>query len=241
MNNNNNGTNGQNVEVTLASAKATVMIYDDTQKKWMPSGSSGAGLSKVQLLHHQLANCYRVVGRKIADHEVVINCSLAKGLKYNQANQTFLQWRDAKQVYGLNFQTKEDADSFTNALKLAVDHLAKLAVVSQQQQSDTMQSKRLLQPVLQQQLDDVPDGNGVQYYGTNVSNGSIRSQVNVNSNSSSSLNQLGVNANGQQNYYQRQSNDYSYQQQQQQQQQYQIDNCQKIYDVIPEPSVSLFF
>lgn len=48
-----------------------------------------------------------------------------KGLKYNQANQTFLQWRDSKQVYGLNFQTKDDAEMFTLTLKSAVDNLNK--------------------------------------------------------------------------------------------------------------------
>ena len=48
---------------------------------------------------------------------------LIKGLKYNQANLTFLQWRDSKQVYGLNFQNKEDAETFTQMLKQSVDNL----------------------------------------------------------------------------------------------------------------------
>jgi enabled len=102
------------------------MIYDDNMKRWQPSGTS-TGLSKVQLLNHQLNNTYRVVGRKLQDHEVVINCSLVKSLKYNQANQTFLQWRDSKQVYGLNFQTKEEAEQFTVAMKQAVEHLNRLS------------------------------------------------------------------------------------------------------------------
>lgn len=102
------------------------MIYDDQNKKWNPSGS-GPGLSKVQIYQHLLNQTYRVVGRKVQDHEVVINCLLAKGLKYNQANQTFLQWRDAKQVYGLHFQSKDEADTFTQTLKMAVDNLNRLA------------------------------------------------------------------------------------------------------------------
>ena len=114
--------NSQSPEIALATAKATVMIYDDSNKKWLPSGSS-PGLSKVQLLQHSQNCTYRVVGRKIPDHEVVINCLLIKGLKYNQANQTFLQWRDSKQVYGLNFQNKEDAETFTQMLKQSVDSL----------------------------------------------------------------------------------------------------------------------
>ena len=105
------------------------MIYDDVSKKWNPSGSS-PGVAKVQIYQHLLNQTYRVVGRKIQDHEVVINCLLSKGLKYNQANQTFLQWRDSKQVYGLHFQSKEEADLFSQTMKLAVDNLNRLAGVS---------------------------------------------------------------------------------------------------------------
>ncbi len=50
-------------------ARASVMIYDDGNKKWVPSGSS-QGLSKVQIYHHSVNNTFRVVGRKIQDHEV---------------------------------------------------------------------------------------------------------------------------------------------------------------------------
>lgn len=53
--------------------------------------------------------------------QVVINCAILKGLKYNQATATFHQWRDNKQVYGLNFSTKEDADSFARAMFHALD------------------------------------------------------------------------------------------------------------------------
>lgn len=68
-NNNNNGIPSS--EVALATAKATVMIYDDANKKWLPTGST-PGLSKVQLLQNQANGSYRVVGRKIPDHEVNI-------------------------------------------------------------------------------------------------------------------------------------------------------------------------
>ena len=123
------------------------MIYDDLNKKWVPSGSSH-GLSKVHIYHHFLNNTFRVVGRKLQDHEVnhndtnvniyaqnnqckselnlvtffinefqvVINCAILKGLKYNQATPTFHQWRDNKQVYGLNFSSKDDAEVFATAM-----------------------------------------------------------------------------------------------------------------------------
>ncbi len=147
------------------------MIYDDLNKKWVPSGSSH-GLSKVHIYHHFINNTFRVVGRKLQDHEVqliefyengkvclhspsqpqnfretprlrnrlthisrhylastiyrlkhfptffqvVINCAIMKGLKYNQATPTFHQWRDNKQVYGLNFSSKDDAEIFASAM-----------------------------------------------------------------------------------------------------------------------------
>lgn len=48
--------------------------------------------------------------------QVVINCGIIRGLKYNQATATFHQWRDARHVYGLNFSCREDADSFARAM-----------------------------------------------------------------------------------------------------------------------------
>lgn len=96
------------------------MIYDDNQKKWIPSGTS-SGLSKVQIFHHQQNNTFRVVGRKLQDHEVVINCSILKGLKYNQATATFHQWRDSKNVYGLNFSSQNDAEAFARAMMHALE------------------------------------------------------------------------------------------------------------------------
>lgn len=53
----------------MVSAKASVMIYSDSDKKWLPSGSS-AGISKVSIYHHATNNTFRVVGRKMQDMEV---------------------------------------------------------------------------------------------------------------------------------------------------------------------------
>ncbi|CAM4508415.1 unnamed protein product [Leuciscus chuanchicus] len=55
---------------------------------------------------------------------VVINYSIVKGLKYNQATPTFHQWRDARQVYGLNFASKEEANTFSNAMLFALNVLS---------------------------------------------------------------------------------------------------------------------
>ena len=56
-------------EHAIVAARASVMVYDDGNKKWVPSGSS-QGISKVQIYHHSVNNTFRVVGRKLNDHEV---------------------------------------------------------------------------------------------------------------------------------------------------------------------------
>ncbi|OXB75272.1 UNVERIFIED_CONTAM: hypothetical protein H355_000824 [Colinus virginianus] len=110
------------IEQSICQARAAVMVYDDANKKWVPAGGS-TGFSRVHIYHHTGNNTFRVVGRKIQDHQVVINCAIPKGLKYNQATQTFHQWRDARQVYGLNFGSKEDANVFASAMMHALEVL----------------------------------------------------------------------------------------------------------------------
>lgn len=56
-------------------------------------------------------------------NKVVINCAIMKGLKYNQATPTFHQWRDSRQVYGLNFASREDAENFSQAMLTALETL----------------------------------------------------------------------------------------------------------------------
>lgn len=47
------------------------MLYDDTNKRWVPAGSETPSFSRVQIYHNATANTYRVVGRKIqADQQV---------------------------------------------------------------------------------------------------------------------------------------------------------------------------
>uniref|UniRef100_A0A803TRB9 WH1 domain-containing protein n=1 Tax=Anolis carolinensis TaxID=28377 RepID=A0A803TRB9_ANOCA len=55
--------------------------------------------------------------------KVVINSPIVKGLKYNQATPNFHQWRDARQVWGLNFGSKEDAGQFAGGMMHALEIL----------------------------------------------------------------------------------------------------------------------
>uniref|UniRef100_A0A8C0CTU1 Protein enabled homolog n=1 Tax=Balaenoptera musculus TaxID=9771 RepID=A0A8C0CTU1_BALMU len=107
---------------SICQARTALMVYDDANKKWMPAGGS-TRFSRVHIYHHTGNNTFRVVGRKIQDHQVVINCAIPKGLKYNQATQTFHQWWDARQVYGLNFGSKEDVNVFASAMMHALEVL----------------------------------------------------------------------------------------------------------------------
>ncbi|KAL2095478.1 hypothetical protein ACEWY4_010197 [Coilia grayii] len=109
-------------ESSICQARAIVMIYDDASKRWAPAGTGAQSVSRLQIYHNTGNNSYRVVGRKMqADQQVVMNCPLSKGQKYNQATPNFHQWRDARQVWGLNFSTKEDASLFANSMTHALD------------------------------------------------------------------------------------------------------------------------
>ncbi|XP_068457183.1 vasodilator-stimulated phosphoprotein-like [Clinocottus analis] len=111
-------------ESSICQVRATVMLYDDGNKKWVPAGSDGPSFSRVQIYHNPATDTFRVVGRKLqADQQVVINCPIIKGMKYNQATPTFHQWRDPKQVWGLNFGSKEDAALFSNSMLRALEAL----------------------------------------------------------------------------------------------------------------------
>jgi len=55
--------------------------------------------------------------------QVVINCSILKGLKYFQATPTFHQWRDNSQIHGLNFASRGDAETFALAMERVLDIL----------------------------------------------------------------------------------------------------------------------
>ncbi|XP_038047005.1 vasodilator-stimulated phosphoprotein-like isoform X1 [Patiria miniata] len=128
------------VEKSICQAYASVMLYDDNHKKWVSSGNQG--MSRVHIYQHSVNQTFRVVGRLSTDQSVVINCSIVKGLKYNQATATFHQWRDSRQVYGLNFQSVEEAESFASAMMQALDLLSSQAPAGQSAQQNFQQQQQ---------------------------------------------------------------------------------------------------
>jgi hypothetical protein len=74
--------------------------------------------------------------------KVVINTALVKGLRYNVATPTFHQWRDQRQVYGLNFAAKAEAEEFGKAATGALEQLAAGQVAPPPQVSGNLQKNQ---------------------------------------------------------------------------------------------------
>uniref|UniRef100_H3D2E8 Vasodilator-stimulated phosphoprotein n=1 Tax=Tetraodon nigroviridis TaxID=99883 RepID=H3D2E8_TETNG len=154
-------------ESSICQARATVMIYDDGNKKWLPAGAGPQAFSRVQIYHNPANNAFRIVGRKMQTDQqaVVINCPISRGLKYNQATPNFHQWRDARQVWGLNFGSKEDAALFANGIHHALEVLNSMAdagyatlprPVSNGPSPEELEQQRSSEPAFPQSCKQVP-------------------------------------------------------------------------------------
>lgn len=58
-------------ESSICQARATVMIYDDGNKKWLPAGAGAQAFSRVQIYHNPTNNAFRIVGRKMQTDQQV--------------------------------------------------------------------------------------------------------------------------------------------------------------------------
>jgi len=58
-------------ETSICQARATVMLYDDANKKWVPAGTGPQTFSRVHIYHNPGNNTFRVVGRKIQQDQQV--------------------------------------------------------------------------------------------------------------------------------------------------------------------------
>lgn len=47
------------------------MLYDDSNKRWLPAGTGAQAFSRVQIYHNPTANSFRVVGRKMQPDQQV--------------------------------------------------------------------------------------------------------------------------------------------------------------------------
>jgi hypothetical protein len=55
--------------------------------------------------------------------QVVINSNITKDTVYTRASETFHQWADRSYIYGLNFGSREDADTFGNGTDAVIQRL----------------------------------------------------------------------------------------------------------------------
>ena len=60
-------------EQSICQARASVMVYDDTSKKWVPIKPGQQGFSRINIYHNTANNTFRVVGVKLQDQQVCEN------------------------------------------------------------------------------------------------------------------------------------------------------------------------
>ena len=59
------------------------------------------GISRVHIYFNPKRNSYRIMGKKLLDNQVVVNCVIGRNLKYNKATATFHQWKEQRQVISI--------------------------------------------------------------------------------------------------------------------------------------------
>lgn len=78
-------------ESSICQARATVMIYDDANKKWIPAGTGSQAFSRVQIYHNPSNNAFRVVGRKMQTDQQVNKLHLDRWSLWLRANHFSLK------------------------------------------------------------------------------------------------------------------------------------------------------
>lgn len=58
-------------ESVICTTRATVMLYDDANKKWVPAGTGPQVFSRIQIYHSPANQTFRVVGRKMQPDQQV--------------------------------------------------------------------------------------------------------------------------------------------------------------------------
>lgn len=111
-------------ETCIATALASVMIYNDNTKSWQsPAGSDGSP-TNVQILQDAHRSTFRIVSMRHHDRMNLLNCNIFQRLKYHEATPVFHQWRDEqRRVYGLNFKQDHEANNFAHMIAQAIEHL----------------------------------------------------------------------------------------------------------------------
>lgn len=100
----------------------------------MPLG--GGGLSYVYVTKRTLAagddarHEYLIIGKRISDEKVILNCTIRRDFQYVYAMLTFRHWQTGNTKFGLTFQTAADASAFDKGVHMAVEDLLEGSLVS---------------------------------------------------------------------------------------------------------------
>jgi len=110
-------------EKAIFYARSVVYYFDPKQKNWTPT-AVGTGFCRVDMYENTANNTYRVIGRGLQDtSKIVINSNVSKDTQYTRASETFHQWSDNRYMYGLNFPSKEEAETFGSGFEQTVNKL----------------------------------------------------------------------------------------------------------------------
>lgn len=107
-------------EVPISAAKAAVYYFDQETTSWKQVDST---ISMIYLYQNPALNTFRVVAVSQHDQKVVINSQVERDTMYQKPSETFHNWNDEFNMYGLNFASLEDAHSFSESMSSAIDAL----------------------------------------------------------------------------------------------------------------------
>jgi hypothetical protein len=98
-----------------------VYYYDQAGRQWKPMDS---GLSRVDVYQNSQTGIWRIVAIDQKNpSNITINSTLFKELVYQKASDLFHQWTDTRNSYGLNFASRQEADSFAATVTDCINKL----------------------------------------------------------------------------------------------------------------------
>ena len=111
-------------EVSVCASVASVMMYDEVTRHWIPAHCSSAPCEcQVEILHNYQQYSFKIVARTLSSGELILTSSVERGMRYNEATINFHQWRDTKIVYGLHFLNNDEAKVFGDVMRTCIDSL----------------------------------------------------------------------------------------------------------------------
>uniref|UniRef100_UPI00358DF3D4 sprouty-related, EVH1 domain-containing protein 2 isoform X1 n=2 Tax=Myxine glutinosa TaxID=7769 RepID=UPI00358DF3D4 len=124
----------------IVRVRAVVMTRDDSTGGWLPL--AGGGISRVgiyKVLHHEETghNEFLILGERLKDKLVVLECLLKKDVVYNKVTPIFHHWKVDDKKFGLTFQSPADARAFDRGVRKAIEDLSEGSTTS----SSTLQNE----------------------------------------------------------------------------------------------------